>query len=255
MRHLDQIRSHELYESIVHLPKFGRLLEIGAGTGWQAKLLSDAGYDVTAIDIASPQGSRKEFWPIIIYNGKDIPFPSATFDILFSSNTLEHIGDIDSFLKEARRVLKDDGMALHILPTPQWRLWTSLSHHLGIMKKTFTFISRKLSSGDPAAVFDNPSTKNSGALDLARRIIIPPRHGERGNAFSEICLYRKKWWTSTFEETGWRVVETFPLHLFYTGNSVLGNKLSMTGRFFLSKALGSSTMGYILIKSDNQANG
>ena len=248
MRHLDQIRSYELYKSIAHLPKSGRLLEIGAGTGWQAKLLSDANYDVAAIDIFPHQNKS---CPVIIYNGKDIPFPSDTFDVLFSSNTLEHIKNIDSFLKETRRVVKDDGIALHVLPTPYWRLWTSCSHYIKMMTKALSLISNNLSSREPKKVFENPSTKNNGTINLALRIIFPPRHGERGNALSEIFLYRKKWWKKTFEEAGWHVVETFPLQLFYTGNSVLGNKLSIAKRCSLSKILGSSTTGYILKKSEH----
>ena len=251
MEHLEEIRSYELYKAISHMPKSGNLLEVGAGSGWQAKLLSNEKYEVFAIDIKPPKFTLANLRPITIYDGTNIPFSDDFFDILFSSNTLEHINDIDSFLRETSRVTKDGGMALHILPTPTWRLWTTTSHHTKIIIKIFNIISNRIFQREPERIFENPDTKGYSTIMLALRILIPPRHGERGNAFSEIFFYRKKWWKKAFEKAGWEVVETFPLQLFYTGNSVLGNKLSITKRCLLSKILGSSTTGYLLKKPEH----
>ena len=41
---------------------------------------------------------------------------------MFSSNTLEHVKQLDILLKEMRRVLKPRGTMVHILPTSAWRL-------------------------------------------------------------------------------------------------------------------------------------
>ena len=53
LQHLEAIRTYELGIVLDMLPPRGRVLEIGGGTGWQARALENRGYDVSAIDIAS----------------------------------------------------------------------------------------------------------------------------------------------------------------------------------------------------------
>lgn len=64
--------------------------------------------------------------------GQDIPYPDATFDIVFADNVLEHIDSPDDVLREISRVLKPGGYFLgktpnkyHYMPmiariTPHW---------------------------------------------------------------------------------------------------------------------------------------
>lgn len=50
-------------------------------------------------------------------------FSDRSFDLLFSSNMLEHIPDVDKCLQECRRVLKDDGVMLHTMPSRWWKVF------------------------------------------------------------------------------------------------------------------------------------
>lgn len=61
--HLQHIREYEF--SVVRdlLPVRGKLLEVGSGTGWQARLFSGLGYEVAAIDLASIQRPRQRCLP------------------------------------------------------------------------------------------------------------------------------------------------------------------------------------------------
>lgn len=41
--------------------------------------------------------------------GEEIPLPDRTFDIIVTTNTIDHVQNCDDFLKEAKRLLKPDG--------------------------------------------------------------------------------------------------------------------------------------------------
>ena len=66
-------------------------------------------------------------FPIIDYDGHHIPFDDNSFDIVFSSNVLEHICDLHQINREIQRVLRSDGYCVHVIPTHTWRFWTTLS--------------------------------------------------------------------------------------------------------------------------------
>ena len=91
-----------------------KILEIDAGAGWQARCLSEVGYSVEAIDIAQSEYYGARVWPVRQYDGAHIPFPDQYFDIVYSSNVLEHIPQLSEFQKEMQRVLRPNGFALHL---------------------------------------------------------------------------------------------------------------------------------------------
>ncbi len=156
--HLESIRIYELKKvlSIISEEKKKikdvKILEIGAGTGWQAKKLTENGYTVEAIDLNNSNYLKNRIWPITDYDGEHIPFPDNYFDILFSSSVLEHIPHLEKFQIEMQRVLKPDGIAVHIVPNGNWRFWTSIVHYPYIFKtllsviysKTVSFFGKKI---------------------------------------------------------------------------------------------------------------
>lgn len=73
--------------------------------------VAEAGFDVSGIDIPSSNLKDDRIWPVTDYDGKNIPF-----DIVFSSNVLEHIPHIYDFQGEIERVLKPGSIVIHILP-------------------------------------------------------------------------------------------------------------------------------------------
>jgi predicted SAM-dependent methyltransferase len=150
---------------------------------------------------------------VVDYDGQRIPFGDDSFDVVFSSNVLEHIPHVDAFQQEIHRVLKPGGVAVHIVPSSSWRWWTNITHVLKSWK-------------------------------------IPDRHGEHAsNAMTEIGYFRKNWWRQLFEKTGWRVIEVAPCPIFYTGRSVMGERISIGARHRLSHILGSSTNLFVLRES------
>lgn len=210
LSHLEAIRTAELSRVLSILGKPGSLLEIGAGTGWQARRLSESGFKVEAIDVSMSNYAGDRIWPVRDYDGHTIPFEDQSFDCVFSSNTLEHIPHVRAFQAEIRRVLRPDGVAVHVLPSAPWRIWTNFTN--------------------PIRYFSPPLT-----------------HGEHaGNAFSEIWHFRRAWWKRLFEETGWRVDSISGSGLFYTGCSIADRHLSIPARMRLSGLLGSSCNVFVL---------
>jgi SAM-dependent methyltransferase len=232
-------------------PAGSSVVEIGGGGGWQARMLADAGYAVRSFDLAGSQFSAHRVFPIEDYDGHRIPAADAAFDIAFSSNVLEHIAHGRAFQAELHRVLKPDGIAVHLLPTASWRLWTLAAHYPWLVKSGSGVVRAWLGGGGPsedAAVVARAAGRR-GKAELLRRVVVSPRHGEVGNAVSELWHFSRHRWTPLFEDTGWRVVARDTNGLFYTGYSVLGRQLSLAARRRLSRLLGASCHVYVLEKA------
>jgi SAM-dependent methyltransferase len=227
--HLHHIRLLELERVLPHFPAGGRVLEIGAGTGRQAAALAERGYDVSAIDIASSSYKEHRLFPVIEYDGLTIPFEDGTFDIVYSSNTLEHVPHLSRMHGEIARVLKPDGASIHLMPSHWWRVWTTLSAPAGALKSLLTgrFVQ--------------------AAKTLASGVLLFP-HGERGNALSELSLFRPAWWLRNFEANGFEVTTVEPVELFYTGWMVAGSGLGFEKRRRLARLLGSASYLYVAKK-------
>ena len=128
--HLDAIRAAELEKIATLFPAGARSLEIGAGTGKQALELQRRGFEVSAIELADSNYAAHRVFPIKDYDGRSIPLPDASVDVVFSSNVLEHVPDLSRMHAEIRRVLAPGGSCLHVLPTHTWRLWSTLASYL-----------------------------------------------------------------------------------------------------------------------------
>jgi len=56
----------------------------------------------------------------ISFSPYTIPFEDDTFDFVFSNQVLEHVQDYSAALEEIRRILKPEGIGLHVFPS-KWR--------------------------------------------------------------------------------------------------------------------------------------
>jgi len=101
-----------------------KVLDFGCGSGVLSYLLAGNDYEVTAIDI--------EFAPLILVK-KEIDFqksidfvegdimtkdfPDGSFDIIFALDVLEHIENLEDYIKIFNRLLTPDGVIIVSGPT------------------------------------------------------------------------------------------------------------------------------------------
>lgn len=241
---LHEIREFEYGRILEQLPPGARVLEIGGGTGYQALRLQQAGFDVVSIDLAESIYSDKLVFPVQPYDGRNFPFDDASFDVVFSSNVLEHVPDLHQMHLESMRVLRPDGFCLHIMPTGAWRLWTNVAHYVELLQRLVLASPRLVPKGFNRAAF---SAVRYAAIDMAKtakHYRVVPRHGEVGNAFSEIFTFSVRHWLRHFRSEGLTVERHAPLRLFYTGHMVFGNWIPVKWRVPLSRLLGSACHAY-----------
>jgi len=184
------------------------------------------------------------------YDGEHIPFSDGYFDIVFSSNVLEHISNLHKFQDEIKRVLKPDGIVIHGVPSGIWRFWTNVAHFVFIFKTILNIICTKVSSKKKRHISDNLETRTNQLSKprLSIKAIFPYRHGEIGTALSEIRYFSRRSWCAIFTSSKWEINKYFPNRLFYTGYMILGFVLSIQLRRYLSYFLGSSCHFFVLTK-------
>lgn len=258
---LHRIRFHEVEETLAilgHYKKSGSLIEIGAGTGFQSKVFSEHGYFVEAVDLKESNYSGDMIYAVKFYDGVSLPFEDDSFDILFSSNVLEHVLELEAFQGEMARVLKKDGLAIHILPSGSWRFWTTLFHPF---LEPIRLIGEHRRKGRSIGGTHPPNNENSTRdfapsppaprslfrlLKLLLLAMIPRRHGERGNVWSEVYWFSKWQWYSFFKKSGWAIESYRTSGIFYDGSLVLAAFLPIKLSMRLSFIMGSSTHIFVL---------
>jgi len=131
-------REAEITFSVFPDRRFRLALELGAGNGGQSVTIARYCDKLicTEVDASSHAWHGKTILerqvPNVEYmlcDAQDLSrFDDDTFDLVFSSNMLEHIPDVRKCLQECRRVLRADGVMLHAMPSRWWKLFYSGLH-------------------------------------------------------------------------------------------------------------------------------
>lgn len=90
----------------LRLPRTGRVLDVGCGSGWAVLALKGYGIDATGLDI-EPVGNGS-----VAGTATQLPFRAASFDGAICFRVLQHISDSSTALREIARVLKPRGFLL-----------------------------------------------------------------------------------------------------------------------------------------------
>ena len=247
---LETLRENELdfvlerYRSVL-LGK--ELLEIGAGSGFQLRRLRQHCAYCVGVDV--PGGMQRALGvdQVLLYDGVRLPFRDASFDVIYSSNVLEHVGDLSALLSDCRRVLRPGGCAIHILPTHWWKIWTTLTHWPSLPRRFYRRIRGPGTDGgkEGRKLLLNNEHSMRTTTQLVN-VLFPPRHGELGNRISEFLHFRPSRWRREFWQAHWQVVDEYPVGIAYSGNSLLEGSMSIPARRKLALLFGSACVSFVV---------
>jgi len=154
-----------------------------------------------------------------VADASSLPFVDSYFDLVFSSNVLEHIEDLDACMAEMKRVLVPGGIMIHSMPTGNWKVIQLAARPLASVVRA----TRKLVPGlSRASVRARPGPHASvHAVDppgrsASQKIVgqfIPGVHGVSGNHLREFIRFRPRWWRREFGNAGFECYRSSPLFL------------------------------------------
>jgi len=113
----DRIRKKILRDIRVLKPN-GQLLDVGCSSGEFLYHAKDAGFDVCGVELNSGTADVARTNGLDVRTGtlEDAHFPSASFDIVFLGDIIEHVPDPRAFINESARILKPDGIMVIVTP-------------------------------------------------------------------------------------------------------------------------------------------
>ena len=100
-----------------------KLLDAGCGTGWFSKLSCERGAIVTSMDLGEnllSKVAQKCTSERVVGSILEIPFKDNSFDIIVSSEVIEHVPDPYHAIQELFRVLKPGGTLVLTTPNKIW---------------------------------------------------------------------------------------------------------------------------------------
>jgi O-antigen biosynthesis protein len=109
-----------------------RVLDLGTGAGYGARVLARSAREVVALDVASDavRYAREEFGAEnvhhVVADAVVLPFASGSFEAVVSFELLEHVREQESLLNEVRRVLAPGGR--FVVSTPNRLYYTDERH-------------------------------------------------------------------------------------------------------------------------------
>lgn len=218
------------------------VLEIGSGTGLQLRAISQVAKSAVGLELSGGVYIRDKSLNVREYDGLHIPFSASSFDVVFSSNVMEHISEQLQINKEIRRVLRPGGKVIHVMPTRAWRIITSLLHYPLLVKKAFRRGAGRVSQ--PQVMHSR--RPNISMLEKIKNTLIPAKHGEIGNWLAEYRYFGVSQWQKHFARMGWKIEAVEPIGLAYSGNCLFAERLSISSRTTLSRVTGSSTAVFVL---------
>ena len=149
-----------------------KLLDVGCGDGMLLSLIGDdvEKHGVDILEHIPESSGRTNYLRHDVSSG--LPYPDGTFDVVHSSELIEHLLDTEFFLRECRRVLKPGGRL--VVSTPNLHYWRNMvewirgnqyffvDYHAGQVGHVRYFCAKTISALAHRVGFRNIRTKTIG---------------------------------------------------------------------------------------------
>ncbi len=225
MNWLHFIRNAELEIALNCFPveKNIKILEIGGGDGFMAKKIHEQGYEITSIDqiLKDPQ-----HFSVVVGNAIKLDFESDDFDIIFSSHVIAHINESELFFAECRRVLKKNGLMIHIVPSTAWSIGTNFWHYILLPKFLIKWRKSESQVTNACNTNKNPKiVKKQKIMNRVMNLLFLHPLGANPSFIYEFYYFSKHRWKKVFRDNGFEIVSIENTPYFYSGHNILKNKL------------------------------
>jgi len=116
------------YEHAAEIARGKSCLDWGCNDGYGMELMRPhvqliAGLDSAEISILAAHQRFPDLQSNIrLYDGKRLPFPPGSFDVVTSFQVIEHVGDLKTYLSHILEALKPGGIAIFTTPNRNLRL-------------------------------------------------------------------------------------------------------------------------------------
>lgn len=233
---LEFIRDLEIsnIRNFLRTTKIKRILEIGGKNGFLAEILKNDGYEIDSVDINPEPGN----FLVRKMNAERLEFKDEQFDLVFSSQVIAHIKNKNKVFCEINRVLKKDGIIIHLVPSTWWSILTNFWHYILLYK----LISKNnISSSNMEKKIEND--EKFKIKKLKNYLFLHPLGTEK-SFIVEIFKFRKKVWKKFFEQHNYQIIKISNGPITYTGFGIFKNK-GVNTRIKFSKFFPSSYVFYL----------
>jgi len=123
-----------------------RILDLGCGEGNSVRALRAAGYDAVGCDVVVRQlPHTQELAAAGLVRGIQmkpyrLPYDDESFDLILSSEVLEHVMNYEDFIAENRRVQSKGGLSMHIFPGPYMPVELHVMVPLACMHRSYPWL-------------------------------------------------------------------------------------------------------------------
>lgn len=183
-----------------------RVLEVGCGFGSNLRLLEATRKDVKcwALDnsFEAIRAVQKAVPMAVVADCRRTGFPENSFDLVYSAGLMEHFPDEVPFLREMRRIVRDDGYVVTIVPARYslWKLYQLL--HFGLWQhgyeKAYSYDGlRRLFIENGFHIVDitgiDPFSMSGFIMKLLNISFDPPiKRTPQRSSYTELCVVAQK---------------------------------------------------------------
>lgn len=214
MKRLEKIQSIRTREidlvlSELRITSNTRILEVGCGEGFQSRIMSKKGF-VIPTDVTKKRILFK-LPHFLICSALYLPFKDKLFNIVYSSNVLEHIEERENALDEMHRVMRKDGTLICVVPTAFWKILQMITYYPYILGRLLTrsFGKEELPCGTVSRRgFFNRSKREyqcGKKRESLFRFLKPNVHGIFKSNIEELKAYMMNQWIRLLETQGFNV--------------------------------------------------